>query len=104
MKGLGVAFTLMVVLAGTGAVAASDAQQSFDKLKTLAGSWEGTGPDGKPMMVSYRMSSHGSALFSEIHSEDDMVTVFHLDGNRLLMTHYCGAGNQPRMVATVSPD
>jgi hypothetical protein len=33
-----------------------------------------------------------------------MITMFHLDGDRLLMTHYCGAGNQPRMVGTVSPD
>jgi hypothetical protein len=33
-----------------------------------------------------------------------MISMFHMDGDRLLMTHYCGAGNQPRMVATVSPD
>jgi hypothetical protein len=30
--------------------------------------------------------------------------MFHMDGDRLLMTHYCGAGNQPRMAATASPD
>jgi hypothetical protein len=33
-----------------------------------------------------------------------MVTMFHLDNNRVLMTHYCGAGNQPRMQASASPD
>ena len=34
-----------------------------------------------------------------------MITMFNLDGpNRLLMTHYCAAGNQPRMQASVSPD
>ena len=41
---------------------------------------------------------------SEIQGEEDMITMFHLDGDRLLLTHYCGAGNQPRMKATASPD
>ena len=40
---------------------------------------------------------------SEIKGKEDMITMFHLDGERLLMTHYCSAGNQPRMVATASP-
>jgi hypothetical protein len=34
--------------------------------------------------------------------EDSMVTVFHLDGDRVLKTHYCSAGNRPRMIATLS--
>jgi len=28
-----------------------------------------------------------------------MLTAFHLDGDRLVLTHYCMAGNQPQMVA-----
>jgi len=43
-------------------------------------------------------------LMSEITGHEDMITMFHMDGDRLLMTHYCAAGNQPRMAATVSPD
>jgi hypothetical protein len=45
------------------------------------------------------MTARGSALMSEIHGQgpENMITMFHLDGDRLLMTHYCGAGNQPRM-------
>jgi hypothetical protein len=37
------------------------------------------------------------------HSED-MISMIHMDGDRLLLTHYCEAGNQPRMSATASPD
>ena len=68
--------------------------------KSLSGSWEGKGSNGQPVQVAYRLTANGSALMSEIKSKEDMITMFNLDGERLLMTHYCGAGNQPRMVAT----
>ena len=29
----------------------------------------------------------------------EMMTVYHPDGSRLVMTHYCSSGNQPRMRA-----
>jgi hypothetical protein len=35
---------------------------------------------------------------------EDMITMFNLDGDRFLLTHYCAAGNQPRMKASASPD
>ncbi len=92
------------MLVTTAALAQSDAQKSFATLKSLAGSWQGKGSNGQPVEVAYRVTSNGSALMSEIKSEDDMITMFHVDGDRLLLTHYCGAGNQPRMKATASPD
>jgi hypothetical protein len=88
------------------ALAQSDAQTSFAKLKTLQGSWEGT-MDGTPLEVSLRVTSMGSALMHEMRQKgkpDDPITMFHVDGDRLLLTHYCDAGNQPRMVGTTSPD
>ena len=33
-----------------------------------------------------------------------MASMIHQDGGRLLLTHYCETGNQPRMQATASPD
>jgi hypothetical protein len=95
----------VIFIAAAAALAQSDAQKSFTQLKSLAGSWEGKSPDGKPFMVSYRETSGGSALMSEIHGDHSMTSMFNLDGpNKLLMTHYCSAGNQPRMQASVSPD
>jgi hypothetical protein len=43
--------------------------------------------------------SNGTALEEIFQSSEDdqMVTLYTADGNRLAMTHYCAAGNQPRM-------
>jgi len=98
------AAVIVVALAAT-AFAQSDAQKSFMQLKSLAGAWEGKTADGKPLQVSFRETAGGSALLSEIQGGHGMISMIHLDGpNKLLMTHYCAAGNEPRMEATVSPD
>jgi len=106
MKSIRIALSILAFTA-TAAFAQSAAQKSFDQLKSLSGSWEGKTSQGKPLNVSFRDTAGGSALMSEIHGMDreNMITMFHLDGpDRLLMTHYCGAGNQPRMTASSSPD
>ncbi len=93
----------------------SDSQQAFDKIKNLAGSWEGRvttfppDPDiqGKIIQASLRVTSMGNALVHEMTGAgrpDHPVTMFYLDGDRLLLTHYCDAGNRPRMTGTMSPD
>ncbi len=84
--------------------AQSKAQASFDRLKTLVGQWEGS-LAGATSRVSYRLVSNGSVLEETMKNgeEDTMITIYHLDGDRLMVTHYCGAGNQPRMVATPDP-
>jgi hypothetical protein len=104
MKPLRIAFSLGLALLATISVAQSSAQKTFDELKTLNGMWEGKDPRGQDVKISYRTTSAGSALMSEIMGKEDMISMFHLDGDRLLMTHYCGAGNQPRMKASASPD
>ena len=94
----------------------SEAQKSFENLKALAGKWEGPvsvqppAPEmanGKPIHVSLRVTSMGNLLMHEMTSEDrpdDPITTIYLDGDQLLLTHYCDAGNRPRMVAKTSPD
>ena len=94
-----VAAALIFVLSATFVMAESDAHKSFDLLKGMEGNWAGKNQQGQHIEVSFRMTAGGSALMSEIHGQgpENMITMFHMDGNRLLMTHYCGAGNQPRM-------
>ena len=89
----------------TAAVAAqTDAQKAFTTIKSLPGTWEGNSAMG-PVKVTFKTTSGGSAVMSEILGKEDMITMFNLDGpGRLLMTHYCAVGNEPRMEASVSPD
>ncbi|HUI43823.1 MAG TPA: hypothetical protein VL523_17825 [Terriglobia bacterium] len=89
----------------TVAVAQSDAQKSFDQLKTLAGSWQGNF-EGKPVQVTLRVTSMGNALMHEMTGggPEDPITMLYVDNDRLTLTHYCDAGNRPRMVAKESPD
>ena len=103
MKSPRLAFSLVLVLA-TAAFAQSDAHKTFDQLKTLKGNWEGKASNGKDLKVTFRSTAAGSALMSEILGEENMVTIFHVDNDRLLATHYCAVGNQPRLQASVSPD
>jgi len=104
MKTVRIALSILVALIATAAIAESDGNTAFDQLKSLQGSWVGKTSDGRPVQVSNRVVSGGSALMSEITGHEDMITMFHMDGNRLMMTHYCGSGNQPRMVGSISPD
>jgi hypothetical protein len=100
------AICMLLTLSTTAVFGQSDAQKSFAQLKSLAGSWEGKNSQGEPVRVSYRMTAGGSALMSEINGHgEEMISMIHFDGpNRLLLTHYCTAGNQPRMQASGSPD
>ena len=102
MKSIRIALSLVLLLAAT--ASAQDAQKAFDQLKSLNGTWEGKASNGHNMKISFRATAGGSAIVSEILGEEEMITMFHMDNNRLLMTHYCGAGNQPRMQASTSPD
>ena len=123
MKFLRVMLSGVVLMAlSTVAFAQSDAQKSFVKMKSLAGSWEGrvtTVPpqpgmgDGAILDVSLRVTSRGNALVHEMKAAgtaddptkyDHPVTMFYLENDRLLLTHYCDAGNRPRMAARTSPD
>ncbi len=95
-----------IAIAATTAFAQTDAQKAFNAIKNMPGTWEQHSPDGHTLQVTFKVVSGGSAVMSKIlDSKEDMISMIHLDGpNRLLLTHYCGTGNQPRMQASLSPD
>ncbi len=79
----------------------------FERLKGLIGELEGTfewsqGRTGSgKLKATYYLTGNGSALVENLIMGDvpTMATVYHLDGANLRMTHYCAAGNQPRLKA-----
>lgn len=78
-----------------------DHKAAFDRMKALVGTWQGhhTTPDGPPMEVDYRLTGNGTALVERLFagSPHEMTSVYYMEGAELVLTHYCAAGNQPRM-------
>src|SRR5262249_39185731 len=95
------------------------AERTFARLKTLAGSWKGQAAMGAmgsaPARVSLRVVPGGPAILHEMvpegrsddstRGDDDPITMLYVDGDRLMLTHYCDSGkNRPRMAGKESPD
>lgn len=101
--------------------APSPAQQSFTTMKTFAGEWEGRVTLNPPMQgmgdtnlhVTMRVASRGNSIVHELQESgtpfdatkyDHPITMMYVDGDRLYLTHFCDAGNRPRMTGVSSPD
>lgn len=115
MKSIRCLLPVVLLSLCSAALAQSEAQNSFEKMKALAGNWEGqvtTDPvaaemRGKSVQLTLRVTSMGNALMHEMKVEgrpDDPITMFYLDEGRLMLTHYCDAGNRPRMAGKASAD
>jgi hypothetical protein len=101
LLGAGGGHGLRQLQAAEGAPPGVGAKAAFDALKALNGDWAGTVGTraGGPGKVSFRVTSAGSAVFERQFPDQphEMTSVYHLDGEDLVLTHYCAAGNQPRM-------
>ena len=74
----------------------------LDRLKSLAGTWEGTAQHGEqkfPTTVTWRVTAGGSAVTETLFegTEHEMLTVYTVQDGRIVLTHYCAGGNQPFM-------
>lgn len=88
---------------------AATAAAQFEQLKTLVGEWRGKGTYGEEVSeasLSYKITAAGSVVMERMGAgtEFEMITMYHLNGEDLMLTHYCALKNQPRMRATPSTD
>lgn len=97
------------LVAGLVSVRADDkkdgaAAAAFERLKKLDGEW--TRGEGKGVSTRYSVVSHGSVVMEVMAPGKpfEMITMYHLDKDDLVLTHYCAHGNQPRMKAKLPFD
>src|SRR5436190_10829213 len=78
---------------------------AFEQLKSLAGDWEATSPTGI-QKAHFELIADNSVLASRLSGgmPHDMHTMLHMDGEHLMLTHYCAMHNQPRMVLASGDD
>ena len=92
---------IAMVLIGTTIANAekSNSAIAFEHLTSLVGQWTGV-QDGVDITLTYTLTADGSTLMEEFRPAKGpvMMTMFTVDGDHLIATHYCSAGNQPQMV------
>ena len=79
------------------------AYKLFERFKQFEGTWIGKSTKGWTDEKTIKVIAEGSVILMtsfDAHPNETMLTLMHLDVNRLLITHYCVAKNQPRLVAT----
>ena len=112
MKRMLIASVIAVVAlaAAPPAAAEVDASKVFERLKDLEGTWKGT-PEGQGEEAEaeaaaitevthlFEVSAAGSIVMEtmEPDGEHEMINMYFMDGDDLVLTHYCSSGNQPRM-------
>jgi hypothetical protein len=83
----------------------SEAHKGLERLKLLVGTWQGKTAKGESVEDTFSLTAGGTAVMGEDKmGTEEMLSLFYVDGDRLLMTHFCPSGNQPRMQATISSD
>lgn len=88
---------------------AAQAARAFEKMKSLAGVWEASMNDeGQIVRETFELIADDTVVMHTTefvgNPKMTMVTMYHLDGDDLILKHYCVARNQPEMKATTIAD
>src|SRR5262245_44288821 len=100
---LTIAADLAALTTGLGAAPSTvDGRAAFERLKTLEGSWVAPGTEGQRATTTFKLTASGTVLVEHytnpmLPGGGQMMTAYHLDGNALVLTHYCIADNQPTL-------
>jgi hypothetical protein len=83
----------------------SPAKAAFEQLTGLAGQWRSADPTDATS-VDITTVANGSTLVETwtMSPTRRSMTLYTMDGDRLLATHYCPQGNAPRLVFTRTDD
>jgi hypothetical protein len=76
------------------------ATDAFRKLQSLEGNWEGSTPQGEPVKSYISPIASNSAVMESVTvGRDEMVSLYSVDANSILLVHYSASNDQPRMRA-----
>jgi hypothetical protein len=82
----------------------TSARQVLGRFQALAGEWRGRSTKGWTGEATFEVIAAGSVVVEtsrfQAHPDETMMTMYHLDGSKMLLTHYCVAKNQPRLQMT----
>jgi hypothetical protein len=99
-----VSIVVAVVLSSSIAPAqtTSAAVQAFERLKSLEGEWidvDGVFGTKGAVAVTYEVTGGGHTVVETFpaNTPNEMVTVYHLAGDQVALTHYCTSNTQPHM-------
>src|SRR5207247_10742870 len=100
-----VGMALFVAASATFGADKTKSEEAFDRLAALKGEWRGE-QEGVKISLIYTLTANGSALMEEFRPESGavMITMFTVDGDHLIATHYCSAKNQPQMMTSAITD
>ncbi|WP_338504570.1 hypothetical protein V6R86_11175 [Sphingomonas kaistensis] len=78
------------------------ADAAFAELSRMVGLWRPADRPDSPLRIRFALTAGGTVLVEEwtARGKPHSLTLYHRDGARLLATHYCPQGNQPRLVLT----
>jgi hypothetical protein len=82
------------------------AAATLERIKKLEGTWTMSGPDGVSMNVTFKPTAGGTAVIETMFAgtPKEMINLYTADGDKIVLTHYCMLGQQPRMKQAMTDD